>query len=146
MLLAQQPNHPNATQFNFTLTSSLIGLPQWIPGPFYLEVSAGSGFLVTQTNGLQAQYFETWASFGPPQINSAILSSGTVDLNLNTLFVNNPVFSGVTAYNGIGTYGGSAMSVPYIANQTFNFTTQSWVSDPTIPYGYRLTAAINTYR
>jgi hypothetical protein len=152
-----QINHPNASQLNYSGSSTPNGwnvAPQWMPGPFLVNLGPGPGNLVTFTQGLQGVYFETYISNGSPKVGFFMPNGDIVHLNLTALWSLNPVFSGVTPCNqltcptqaGVGPWGALATSWPYNGNVTFNFTVQSWVSDPSRLSGYRLTAAINVVK
>ena len=151
-----QINHPNASQLNYNNTSGgWTTSPQWIPGPFVANLGPGPGDLVTMTQGMQGMYFESFASSGPPLVGSdatILLNGDTLHLNLNTLWHFGAYWSGHTPCNAVvcgspnGPWGAAGISWPYSDSAQFNFATQSWVTDPTNPLGYRLTASIHVIK
>jgi hypothetical protein len=157
----QQINHPNASQLNYSGNSTPSGwnvAPQWIPGPFTVTLAPDQpGNLVTMTQGLQGMYFETYVASGPPKtgIEAYVMPNGDVmHLDLAAFWSLDPMYNGITPCNQLscptsyptGPWGALATSWPYGADASFNFTVQSWVTDPGTSTGYRLTAAVHVVK
>ncbi len=140
-LVAQQPNHPNAT-----LIDTYLGSPSSVPClgavggyPLCLNMT-GIAPLCLITSGLPGSYFEQWITNGPLVPGSLSTPAGLIDLD-----VANPTLTQLI-WGTLDTSGNFVLCVPtFILPASYGFALQAFVVDPSMPTGIRLTAGMNIF-